>query len=59
MKIAALSCVYNQERWLKNWFEHIKPHVDEFIILDDGSTDSSLSIIKQYTNNIIGVIKKF
>ena len=50
-KITVLMPVYNGERYLKEAIESIlnQTFTDfEFLIIDDGSTDNSLNIIKQY-----------
>ena len=41
----------NEEERIKVCLESVK-WVDEIIILDNGSTDSTLDIAKQYTNKI-------
>ena len=46
--------VYNEEhKFLKQYLDNISKIADNLIIIDDGSTDNSLSICKQYTNNIL------
>jgi len=49
--ISVLLCVFNGERWLKECIESILNQTYqefEFIIINDGSYDKSLSIIKKY-----------
>ena len=49
--ITVLLSVYNGEEWLKECIESILDQTYrnfEFLIIDDGSTDKSLSIIKKY-----------
>ena len=49
--ISVLLCVYNGEKWLQACIESIlnQTYKDfEFIIINDGSKDSTLSIIKKY-----------
>lgn len=45
-KIVCVLAVKNEEKYLKDFFSYIKDYVDGFIVLDDGSTDNSLNIIK-------------
>ena len=54
MKVSVLMCVYNGEKYLKNVIESILSQTYtnfEFIIVDDGSLDDSLEIIKSYAKN--------
>ncbi|OZQ78133.1 glycosyltransferase [Paenibacillus odorifer] len=44
--------VKNEEKYLSRCLESVRNKVDEIIIVDTGSTDSTLEIAKQYTNNI-------
>ena len=54
IKISIIIPVYNKELYLKRCFDNIlsqiKTHEDayEIVVVDDGSTDSSSSIIKSY-----------
>ncbi len=43
----ALIAVKDEERYLKGFFEHLRDYVDGFVVLDDGSTDATASIISQ------------
>ena len=44
--LICVSCVKNEEFYLQGLFDNLKDYVDGFVILDDGSTDNTLSIIK-------------
>ncbi len=58
-KISVVMSVYNGEKYLKEAVESILNQSlkdFEFIIIDDGSTDKSLSIIKEFQNKD-GIIK--
>ncbi|MFT4468516.1 glycosyltransferase family A protein [Arthrobacter sulfonylureivorans] len=44
-KVVALLPVYNDARYLPGWIDAIGRHVDDVIVLDDGSTDESLEIL--------------
>ncbi|MBT4789982.1 MAG: glycosyltransferase family 2 protein [Halobacteriovoraceae bacterium] len=58
MKVSVLMPVYNEERYVKLVIDRLTSlsYVDEIIVIDDGSTDSSWSIICGIKNNKI--IKK-
>ncbi|MEK8209766.1 glycosyltransferase [Paenibacillus sp. FSL L8-0696] len=44
--------VKNEEKYLARCLESVRNKVDEIIIVDTGSTDKTLEIAKQYTNDI-------
>ena len=47
------NCIYNEEhRFLTLWLETISKLTDKIVIIDDGSTDNSLSICSKYTHYI-------
>jgi glycosyltransferase involved in cell wall biosynthesis len=54
-KVTFLVTVYNKEKYLKKVFEGIKNQVGDFereyIIVNDGSTDNSLELIKELTKD--------
>ena len=49
-----LSCcalIKNEQKYLKEWLDHyINQGVEHFYLIDNGSTDNTLNIIKQYNN---------
>jgi len=44
--LIAIMCVRNEEYYLPSFFEHIRKYVDGFVVLDDGSTDNTINILK-------------
>jgi glycosyltransferase involved in cell wall biosynthesis len=52
MRITACLIIKNEEKYLQRCLESIVEHVDEIIITDTGSTDHSIKIAKNFTNNI-------
>lgn len=52
MKISACLIVKNEEKYLDRCLNSIYKYVDEIIVTDTGSTDSTIKIAKKYTNNI-------
>ena len=51
MKLSVIVPMYNTEKWIKRCIESIlcqSFHDFEIIIIDDGSTDNSLNIVKGY-----------
>lgn len=60
-KISVVMAVYNAEKYLKEAIESILNQIFtdfEFIIINDGSTDKSLEIIKSYIDNRIIIINQ-
>lgn len=59
--ISVLLCTYNDEKYIKDAIESILNQTFkkfEFIIVNDGSTDRTLEIIKQYNDERIVLIDK-
>jgi len=60
MKTSVALCTYNGEKFLREQLASImiqtKP-VDEIIVCDDGSTDSTLQIVEEYERNYPGIFK--
>lgn len=50
--ISLCMIVKNEEDCLRNCLDSIKDVVDEIIIVDTGSTDNTISIIKEYTDTV-------
>lgn len=44
MKISALTIMYNEEALIEDYINNLKDVVDEVVIVDGGSTDSSVQI---------------
>ena len=48
MKISAAIVIHNEGPILRQYFEHLKYYVDDFIVADQNSTDNSIEICKEY-----------
>lgn len=49
MRFSFLSPVYNSEQWVRSMLDSIpKEYADEIIVCDDGSTDQTLAMLKEY-----------
>ena len=49
MKISFLSPAYNSEEWILTMLESIpKEYAYEIIVCDDGSTDNTVALLKDY-----------
>ena len=46
--ISALMVIRNEGAILREYFEHLKEYVDEFVVADQCSTDNSVEICKEY-----------
>ena len=51
-KVAVSMIVKNESQYIRRCLESIKDMVDEIVIVDTGSTDSTKEICKQYTDKI-------
>ena len=51
-KIALSMIVKNEAQYIRRCLESVKDLVDEIVIVDTGSTDSTKEICKQYTNQV-------
>lgn len=45
LRIVCVMQVRNESRFLRGCLDHLRPYVDGFVILDDGSTDETSSIL--------------
>jgi tetratricopeptide (TPR) repeat protein len=52
-RLSLCMIVKNEERFLRNCLESVKDIVDEMVIVDTGSTDSTLDIAREYGAKII------
>ena len=48
LKIACIMCVKNEERYLPTFLKHVEKYVDSILVVDDGSTDSTVQILEQH-----------
>lgn len=51
VKISAVVCTYNSEEFLEKALASLS-FADEIVVVDDGSSDSTLDIARKFTNNI-------
>jgi len=51
--ITLITVSHNDEKILTRFFEHVRPHFDEIIVADDGSTDGSVEIINKYADKVV------
>jgi glycosyltransferase involved in cell wall biosynthesis len=61
MKVSVILCVYNEEKYIGKAIDSIlNQSLDdfEFIVVNDGSTDSTLDIINSYNDNRIRLINQ-
>lgn len=56
-EISLAIIVQNDGDYLKNALENVKNVFDEIVIVDGGSKDNTLTVAKQYTNNVY--VKQF
>lgn len=51
--IVALVPAFNEENFLGSVLENLKPHVDEIVVVDDGSTDSTAEIANSFGVHVL------
>lgn len=47
-KIVHYSCVYNESQYVRDWIENVLSIADTAVIYDDGSTDDTYDILREY-----------
>lgn len=52
-EVAAIIPAYNEEKTVGAIIKSTKKHVDSVIVIDDGSSDNTLSISKKYADDVI------
>ncbi|WP_201319173.1 glycosyltransferase [Paenibacillus sp. EPM92] len=60
MKISVALCTFNGEKYIKDQLQSILNQtykVDEIVITDDGSTDNTIRVIKNFFWIIILILK--
>lgn len=50
--ISVIAILHNEEEYLEERFNLLKPFVDEFVVLDQESTDRTVEIARQFTDKI-------
>lgn len=50
--ISLCMIVKNEEKYIERCLNSVKDKVDEFIVVDTGSSDSTVEIVRRYTSNI-------
>jgi glycosyltransferase involved in cell wall biosynthesis len=55
-KIEIISCVKNEEEFIRSFIEYHSQIADKITIIDNGSTDNTLNIINKYFKNKIKLI---
>jgi len=50
--ISALAVVHNEGEYLEESFSHLKDYVSEFVVIDQGSTDNTVEIARQFTDKV-------
>ncbi len=55
MRISVVMCTYNGAKFLREQLDSIASQIllpDELVVCDDGSTDATLSILKEYACSV-------
>jgi len=51
--ISVIVNVHNEEEYLEEAFGLLAPYVDDFVVVDQGSTDRTVEIARKFTNKIL------
>lgn len=52
-RISAISVVHNEAANIERAFNILKPYVDEFAVIDQGSTDNTVELVKKFTDKVL------
>ena len=52
-KISVMAVVYNESKYIERAFDRLKPYVDEFVVIDQGSTDNTVKLARKFTDKIL------
>ena len=50
--ISVLVIVHNEEEFIGDAFNLLKPYIDEFVVIDQESTDKTVEIARQFTDKV-------
>lgn len=50
--ISVICNVYNEEEYIADAFDALMPYTDEFVVIDQGSTDATVKIAREYTEKV-------
>jgi glycosyltransferase involved in cell wall biosynthesis len=53
MRVSAALIVKNEERLLPRCLSSIRPHVDEIVVVDTGSTDQTLDVARRFSDRVM------
>lgn len=51
-KISVVSVVHNEEKYIGECYKRLQPYVDDFVVIDQESTDKTIEIAKKFTKKI-------
>lgn len=49
IQLSAVMVTYNEVEYVENVIKKVRPFVDEFVVLDGGSTDGTLDVLRKFT----------
>lgn len=50
--ISIIAVVHNEEKYIEERFNEFKPYADEFVVIDQASTDRTSEIIRKFTDKV-------